>query len=230
MGLFDFFRRKRTGEEAMEKITNELLSKLFPGGKEEIETQVQELQSLLKQTYPSSGIEGTLKYMTTLFAISQDKSEDRIVYNGAMKRPNNKFTSEDLKTIYKFVITKHLLKTLGRCDDEIFNYFYASIGNYEGGAKTDVIANAFGEYGLCETNPIPVKGIPASEIYLKKLRLENGEKIQWYRIGSTGAENIKGSIDMYSIKTLSGEEICIIYISPYQSVISQKAPKGFIIG
>ena len=69
----------------------------------------------------------------------------------------------------------------------------------------------------------------ASEIYLKKLRLENGEEIQWHRIGSTGAENINGPIDMYSIKTLSGKDVCVIYISPYQSTISQKAPKGFLI-
>jgi len=229
MGLLDFFRRKRTGEEAMEKITQELLSKLFPGGKAEIKSQVQDLISLLNNAYPTDTIEGTLKYMTTLFAISQDKSEERIVFNGALKRPDNKFTSDDLIAIYQYVIKQHLLKTFGKCDEEIFNYFYASIGNFKGGSKTDVIPNSYGEYGLCETNPIPVKGIPASEIYLRQLRLENGEKIQWQRIGSIGAENIKGSIDMYRIKTLSGEDICVIYISPYQSIISQKAPKGFII-
>lgn len=230
MGLFDFFRKKRTREDAFDKITKDLLSKLFPGGKDEIEAQVEELKSLLNNDYSSNGIEGTLKYMTTLFAISQDKSEERIVLNGAMKRHDNNFTYEDLVIIYKHVIRHHLLKTFGKCDEELYNYFNVSIGNNEGGSKTDVIPNTYGEYGLCETNPIPVKGIPASEIYLKKLRLENGDKIQWHRIGSLGSENIEGPIDMYSIKTLSGEEICIIYISPYQSVISQKAPKGFIIG
>ena len=113
MGLFDFFRKKRTREDAFDKITKDLLSKIFPGGKEEIEAQVKELKSLLNNDYSSNSIEGTLKYMTTLFAISQDKSEERIVLNGAMKRPKNNFTYEDLMIIYKHGMKaiKELLET-----------------------------------------------------------------------------------------------------------------------
>lgn len=33
--------------------------------------------------------------------------------------------------------------------------------------------------------------------------------------------------DIYSITSMSGERICALYISPYQSTISNTAPKGF---
>lgn len=57
----------------------------------------------------------------------------------------------------------------------------------------------------------------------------SGEGFKWHRIGSSGAPNINGPIDMYQITTNGGTDLCVIYISPYQSIISQKAPKGFFI-
>lgn len=114
-------------------------------------------------------------------------------------------------------------------DDMVFNEFYKSLGNFEGGATTEIIPNAYGEYGLCATNPIPVKGISANEIYLSSLGLLSGESFTWERIGSTSVANIDNPIDMYQIKTSKGKDLCIIYISPYQSIISKKAPKGFYI-
>jgi hypothetical protein len=86
-----------------------------------------------------------------------------------------------------------------------------------------------GEYGLCATNPIPVRGIAANEVYLNQIELENGDPIQWCRLGSTIANNINGCIDMYTITTLAGDNVCTLYISPYQNTISGIAPKGFRI-
>ena len=103
------------------------------------------------------------------------------------------------------------------------------IGENEGGATTDEIPGAYGEYGFDITNPIPTRGITANEVYLKRLSLLSGESIQWKLICSFGADNIAHPIDGYSILNVNGEELCVIYISPYQNTISKKAPKGFYL-
>ena len=74
------------------------------------------------------------------------------------------------------------------------------------------IPGTSGEYGYCVTNPIPTKGIPANETYLKRLALLSGEKFHWERIGSTSVSNIKNPIDIYNIISDRGELLCTIYI------------------
>ena len=228
--MWPFNRKKKLNQ--LEQIVGDLQSKMFPGGYDELEQQVEELKKELEydsrvDNYYTEDIKGTLLYMTTLFNISQDKSAERIVRKGALNRPHNKFCEYDAMIIYKYVIKQHLIKTHGQHNDAIFDYFYKAMGNVDDGCHTDVIPGAMGEYGLCVTNPIPVRGITASEIYLRRLVLESGEDIKWHRTGSTSTENINGCIDIYSITSLSGERICALYISPYQSTISNTAPKGF---
>ena len=142
-----------------------------------------------------------------------------------MRRPNNAFYKADATTVYNYVVKKRMPKSV----DSIFAMMNEMIGNREDGATTDVIPGAYGEYGLCVTNPIPTRGIPANEVYLRKLALVSGKHFRWERIGSFGAPNIKMPIDGYAIITDDGKEVCTLYISPYQKVISNKAPKGFYI-
>jgi len=96
-------------------------------------------------------------------------------------------------------------------------------------ATSDIIPGAYGEYGYSVTNPIPTRGIPTNEVYLQKLALLSGENFHWRRIGSFSAPNINNPIDGYEIINDKGETLCTIYISPYQNVISNQAPKGFYI-
>ena len=97
----------------------------------------------------------------------------------------------------------------------------------EEGCDTDEIPGGHGEFGLCVTNPVPVKSIIANAIYLGKLRAANNEKITWDRIGSMSADNSSNPIDEYNIFDSDEVQIATIYISPYHKRISQKAPKGF---
>lgn len=228
MGLFDIFKRKKDNS-ALDAYLSEMRQKMFPGGNEEIQRQVNEVCRLLNNRYDKSVVSSGLLYMSSLMFTSQDKSADRIVKRGALLRPGNILTEQDAMTIYKYVVRKQLEKIMPQYDERMFNEFYKSIGNMEGGSTTDVIPGAYGEYGLCETNPIPVRGIPNNETYLRKLSLISGEEITWRRLGSTSAPNISGPIDIYEITTKNGVEICDIYISPYQNTISNKAPRGFII-
>lgn len=120
-------------------------------------------------------------------------------------------------------------RSFGSDNELAFQEFYKSIGNMDGGVTTDEMPEGFGEFGLCVTNPVPVRGIPANEVYLSRLRLLSGEDFSWKRIGSFGANNIGQPIDGYQITTKSGTDLCVIYISPYQNTISNKAPKGFYL-
>ncbi len=93
------------------------------------------------------------------------------------------------------------------------------------GTDSDIMPEGYGEFGHGETNPIPVNTIFDSKEYLRKLRTEANEEIQFKRIGSSSASNIKMPIDSYEI-TVKGITISILHICPYNQKNS-KAPKGF---
>ena len=90
------------------------------------------------------------------------------------------------------------------------------------GCSTDEIPEGFGEFGLEPTNPIPVNTIQGSILYLDNTRVNNK------RLGSLGVENIQKPIDKYIITHQNGDELVIIYISPYQAINSKKAPRGLM--
>ena len=167
--------------------------------------------------------------MTSRFNHVEDKSSVAFVDEGQMKRVDNPFTRDDALKIYKYVAKKQFQKVFPNAPEVMFEKRYKTLGNYEDGATTDVIPGAYGEYGFSVTNPIPTRGIPSNEIYLKSLSLLSGEPFHWERIGSFGAPNIENPIDGYEIISDRGENLCTIYISPYQKTISKTAPKGFYI-
>jgi hypothetical protein len=95
------------------------------------------------------------------------------------------------------------------------------------GVDTDDIPKGYGPYGLCETNPIPTRGIPGSNEYLSRLRTKDGHPIESSRIGSTSANDVtSGAIDMYSV-TIGGVSLGKVYLCPYHKRNSGKAPEGF---
>jgi hypothetical protein len=103
------------------------------------------------------------------------------------------------------------------------------IKNNPQACKMDEIPQGFGDFGLERTNPIPTYGVPENEIYLSNLRLTNGERIRWRRVGSFEIETINSPIDEYEIFSLNGDTISFLYISPYHLSTSRKAPRGFKI-
>ena len=91
----------------------------------------------------------------------------------------------------------------------------------------DVIPRGFGDFGLSVTNPVPVHAVPGNEVYLRRLRLENGSTISWNRLGSSTISEIWGNIDEYEIFNDNGDSIARIFINPYHHKISNRAPRGF---
>lgn len=94
------------------------------------------------------------------------------------------------------------------------------------GCATDEMPNGIGEFGLEPTNPIPVNTVQGSILYLNGLRAPDGTRVNNKRLGALKVENIQKPIDEYLITHKNGDELAIIYISPYQAKNSKKSPKG----
>jgi|GEM_PF-1419769 len=94
----------------------------------------------------------------------------------------------------------------------------------------DEIPGGIGQFGRVSSNPIPVSGVSENEVYLARLRTLDGDPIAWQRQGSCGSDNIKGMIDEYRVwNAWTGEQLGVLYISPYNRYISGKAPDGFVL-
>lgn len=96
----------------------------------------------------------------------------------------------------------------------------------EGGCTTDEMSEGIGEFGLEPTNPIPVNTVQGSILYLGGLRAMDNTRVYNKRLGALKVENIQKPIDEYLITHENGDELAIIYISPYQAKNSKKAPRG----
>ncbi len=96
----------------------------------------------------------------------------------------------------------------------------------EGGCTTDEMQEGIGEFGLEPTNPIPVNTIQGSILYLGGLRAMDGTRVNNKRLRFLKVENIQKPIDEYLITHENGDELAVIYISPYQAKNSKKAPRG----
>ena len=85
----------------------------------------------------------------------------------------------------------------------------------------DVNPGATGDFGLCETNPIPVNGAIGELAYLSKLEAANGDRLLFHRIGAVG------TIDVFEAVTFSGGAWFVFFVDMYHPRKSRKAPSGF---
>ena len=93
---------------------------------------------------------------------------------------------------------------------------------------TGEIMTTTGKFGFSASNPIPVNGMNQMVEYLAALRTPDDMSFIW-SWSTTSAENIIG--DVYRYKLINSKERCSrsIYISPFCSTMSQKAPEGFVL-
>ena len=106
-------------------------------------------------------MKNTLLYISSIFLLSTDKSQDGIVAR-VLKRPQNNLDSLSIIVIYQFVAKKAMRKN-GKTNDSDLQYILSFInGNINNGCTENEIPNGYGEFGLTNTNPVPVKGILAN--------------------------------------------------------------------
>lgn len=94
------------------------------------------------------------------------------------------------------------------------------------GTDKDEIPGGYGEFGSL-SNPIPVRGIIGTHEYLNNLNTINDREINFVRLGSTCAENIKNPIDIYEVSDTNGDIIKKLHISMYHKKNSCRVPNGF---
>ena len=91
----------------------------------------------------------------------------------------------------------------------------------------DEMPGSEGEFGLVDTNPIPVNGSLGQQIYLSKLRTTDGSKLLFQRLGSRG--NQIGMVDIFEVISFDGKVHTQLFLELYNKRRSRKAPKGFTL-
>ena len=181
MGFFDIFKRKKEPEmpEALAKV----YKLFFPEGIGQQKLLTSQLCKKLGNRYNEDIVANNYIFVLTCLFMDEDKTLSAIT--GKVKqRINNQLTESDIRIIYNHAVdnNKQLSQTVG-----LLNAMEMMCNT---GTSEDVMPEGYGEFGLDITNPIPIHGVPQNEVYLRKLRLSNGSKISWKRIGSCNAPNI----------------------------------------
>ena len=89
------------------------------------------------------------------------------------------------------------------------------------GGSIDKLPNAYGEFGKCLTNPIPVNGTLGELTYLSRLLTKSGKKIFFHRLGSIN------TIDIYEIVSVDGSVWDILFLDFYHMGKSRRTPSGY---
>ena len=97
----------------------------------------------------------------------------------------------------------------------------------ENGCDKDEMPDGKGEFGYSVNNPIPINTILETHSYLSRLRTFDGEKVRYFKTGSTSSLVSLHQVQCYKIKNVKGEDLAVLYLSPFQKKTSEKAPKGF---
>jgi hypothetical protein len=116
---------------------------------------------------------------------------------------------------------------MGNDNDDENEIFGNMPWTFSEGVSTNEVPGGYGDYGLCETNPIPTISVTCSGSYLAKLRYK-GNSVVVNRLGSTSSAVTPGSIDIYQL-SVSGRGVGTIYICPYHKRNSNKAPNEFTL-
>ncbi len=112
------------------------------------------------------------------------------------------------------------------------NYIKKTLGKI----SKDDIPGSSGEFGLVESNPVPLNTVFASYGWLPLLRYPFKTNtgfviylpVKYDRIGSVSSK-FGGSNDIWELFDISGLKLATIYLNGYQSYTSVKAPKGFFL-
>ncbi|GAA4410237.1 hypothetical protein GCM10023187_34590 [Nibrella viscosa] len=237
MPFFDFLRPKQNHpDQAFIRLMEQLQAVMFPDGKPQIQAEVATLQPRLRGHYTTQAFTGMYLHACARFFLLDDPADEETFRFSVMNRPAGQPayplpTSRDAAILYEFLNEKfHRQQYRAQHGDEalIGGALNAVLG-INNGTTGEQLPDAYGAFGYDRTNPIPVKGIINSSVYLNRLRTPDGLPVAWQRLGSTHSPVSRHPIDTYRIEDLSGSELTVLYLSPYEQTTSHRAPAGFLM-
>lgn len=222
MGLFDIFKQNKQ-QSMMDKIApsmQQIFSILFPKGEEDHKRQINVLYEHFSGRYERTEIDNNLIFILSGFLITgETKSLDSALVN-LLSRSRNIMTRDDAEYLCSFATSNHpklaILNAISEYERQ----------SRQDGCTTDILPNGKGEFGYCNDNPIPTKGITGIYDYLSRLRDFNDNEIRYERLGSGFSSVSEHPIDIYKIFNSNGT-IKTLYFSGYHQVTSKKAPANF---
>jgi hypothetical protein len=211
--------KKKTNKSEITEVFEKMSKTHFPGGKKQIQDQTNEIIELLNGKINFETAQKMLLKGKGMLSINKNRLYESMKLNFGDILDDN-----ELKLVTAFLM-------LGSTDEKAIKFIETGFGLTGLGYDEDEIPVAYGEFGRCETNPIPVNGILASDVYLESLKTVDGSKIKFKRAGSIESSVMKmdGLIDIYNIFTEHNKDLGKLYISPYNKRLSRKAPVGFVI-
>lgn len=231
MALFGLFKSKKEREfdESMEQFQN----MTFPRGEKDIERDCARIDTLTNGKIHHSKLRGFVSGCKTIVYINESYDDEGFA-NSMIARSDGLITRDEALDVYAYLEGESkyydkMNRMFGDMegdsdDDEIFGNMPWTFAE---GVSTAEIPGGYGNFGLCETNPIPTISVTCSNKYLAKLRYK-GNSIVANRLGSTSSDVTPGAIDIYEL-SVSGRDIGTIYICPYHKRNSHKPPNGFTL-
>ena len=215
-----------------------VLSQIFPAGAEDLDRDCARIDSITKGKIPSEKLASFVAACKFDVHFSEQCYKDRYIPNfmASAVQIGGEISESEAYDIYvylegeaRFYISKYLASNTKDNPVEAGDQSKVNITPriYAAGTRLDEIPGGYGDYGLCETNPIPTVSVRCSDHYLSRLRY-NGQPVQANRVGSTLASVTLGAIDIYELSA-DGQEIGRVYLCPYHKWTSRNAPKGFTL-
>jgi len=146
------------------------------------------------------------------------------LYDYIKKHFGENLDQKEIESIISFLM-------FDKVDEFTIGMVKAGFNTDEVGYDADEIPDSTGDFGKCETNPVPTKGIMGSREYLERLRNVKGDKIKWKKITALKPLKDKAGhpIDVYEIFTQDNEMSDLLFFAPYNKRISNKAPYGYTL-
>ena len=220
MGLFDIFKKKKEPQlpKELQRYMDSILKTAFPGGKPEIDSLVSKVISLTNNRVSNADAQSAVLKAGTLLTIADNKTEKRIVNSITISIPA--ISEGDAKIIYGVMLGQLAERMYGSA--ELAPMLSKTLGNVD----VSPIHNNYGPLG-CETNPVPVCGIPASHGFVNKLELADGTPVTIKRFGSGNVDVCDETVDFYDAFDGLGKKVASFVICPYCPETSNEPPAGF---
>ncbi len=216
MGLFDFFKPKPQRE--LNDFVKQAMQDMFPRGGDQLEAELKRLSQRLGNYHSTERLKSTYIRAASSFMLNENITESSFVEK-VLRRPDSFLNRREAQQLYEFLNEKFMRQSIEEKGGDVLVGLMDGLLSVNDGEQSDQLSNAYGSFGYDTSNPIPVKGIMSSAIYLGRLRTLDEQPVTWERFGSFSSEVSPHPVDGYRIWSASGTELKMLFISSYRAFL-----------